>query len=274
MAGQDDRNDPRTARVVATAPGTERVAVRRDLAYTATGEADLLMDVYAPPDLAPGERRPAVVFVHGGAAPARPVTTKDTGQYASWGPLVAARGLIGVTFNYRHLSWAELETAAGDVEAAIDHLRARAAALAVDPDRLALWTCSGGPPPALRRALRDRPTYVRCAVVYYGVLDVRWVAGRFPGLSPGYLDAFSPVTALDRDPRSLPPLLVARAGRDRPLLNDALDRFVAAALAANAPVTVLNHPTGRHAFDVLDDVPRTHEIVRATLAFLGEHLGT
>ncbi len=41
------------------------------------------------------------------------------------------------------------------------------------------------------------------------------------------------------------PMLIARAGRDEvPLLNEALDRFTAKALAANAPLTVINHPAG------------------------------
>jgi hypothetical protein len=47
---------------------------------------------------------------------------------------------------------------------------------------------------------------------------------------------------------------------------------VAAALVANAPVTVVSHPTGRHALDILDDDPRTHEIVRTTLDCLRTHL--
>jgi phosphocarrier protein HPr len=73
-------------------------------------------------------------------------------------------------------------------------------------------------------------------------------------------------------PRDLP-LFVARAGRDEmPGLNEALDRFVAAALAVNLPVTVMNHATGRHAFDVFDDNRTSRDIVKQVLAFLQFHL--
>ena len=69
-----------------------------------------------------------------------------------------------------------------------------------------------------------------------------------------------------------PPVFVARAGLDTAHLNAALGRFVEAALASNAPLTLVNHPSGRHGFDVEDDVPRTHEVVAATLAFLRAQL--
>ena len=69
------------------------------------------------------------------------------------------------------------------------------------------------------------------------------------------------------------PLFVARAGRDAiPTLNERLDRFVAAALAANAPITLLNHPAGVHGFDVENDDERSREIIRAALEFMKMHL--
>jgi hypothetical protein len=59
-----------------------------------------------------------------------------------------------------------------------------------------------------------------------------------------FLRSFSPISHVEEG-GTLPPLFIARAGRDAvPLLNDALDRFVAAAVAANAPLTLVNHPTG------------------------------
>jgi dienelactone hydrolase len=70
------------------------------------------------------------------------------------------------------------------------------------------------------------------------------------------------------------PFFVARAGQDEiPLMNDSIDRFVAAALAANAPLTCMNHPFGEHGFDNQNDDDRSREIIRAALAFLRAHLG-
>src|SRR6185503_10623186 len=73
--------------VVYRVPGMDKVIVKSDLKYTATNDPNLLMDVYRPPRLAKSERRPAVVFIHGGAgAQFKP---KDWGFYKSWGRLVA-----------------------------------------------------------------------------------------------------------------------------------------------------------------------------------------
>jgi acetyl esterase/lipase len=69
------------------------------------------------------------------------------------------------------------------------------------------------------------------------------------------------------------PLFLARAGQDEfPGLNEALDRFLAAAVAENLPVRFVNHPRGPHAFDLLDDSETSREIIREVLRFLGFHL--
>jgi len=78
---------------------------------------------------------------------------------------------------------------------------------------------------------------------------------------------------LDEDASSAPPILVARAGLDNPWLNEGIDRFVQAALASGATLDLLNHPEGRHGFDILDDDARSRQIIRHTLEFLREYLG-
>ena len=87
------------------------------------------------------------------------------------------------------------------------------------------------------------------------------------------LRAFSPVACLAEAQQPVPPLFIARAGRDAmPLLNNGLDRFVASALAANVPLTLLNHPAGVHGFDSQNDDDRSREILRAAIAFARSHL--
>ncbi len=69
------------------------------------------------------------------------------------------------------------------------------------------------------------------------------------------------------------PLLIARAGRDEmPGLNDALDGFVAHALRENRPITLVNHHSGPHAFDIMDDNSGSREAVRGALEFLVRRL--
>jgi dienelactone hydrolase len=68
------------------------------------------------------------------------------------------------------------------------------------------------------------------------------------------------------------PTLVAKAGRDDARLNRSIDAFVAEARRLRAPVELLVHPTGPHAFDVNRPGARTVAIMRRTLAFFREHL--
>ncbi|HEY7346879.1 MAG TPA: hypothetical protein VH599_01075 [Ktedonobacterales bacterium] len=67
-------------------------------------------------------------------------------------------------------------------------------------------------------------------------------------------------------------MLVVRAGRDHPRMNQAIDAFVVEALKQNAPIEVINYPEGRHGFDGLDATDRTRQIIQQTLTFLKTHL--
>ena len=68
------------------------------------------------------------------------------------------------------------------------------------------------------------------------------------------------------------PRLLARAGLDHPLLNAYIERLLRGAIAKNVSIDFMNHPTGHHAFDILDDNARSREIIRATVEFLKTHL--
>jgi hypothetical protein len=63
------------------------------------------------------------------------------------------------------------------------------------------------------------------------------------------------------------PLLIARAGREEtPGLAASMQRFLDA--AGDLTLTLVEHATGPHAFDLMDDSPRTHEVVEEVLRFL------
>jgi hypothetical protein len=61
-------------------------------------------------------------------------------------------------------------------------------------------------------------------------------------------------------------------GLDHPLLNNATDRFVQEGLAKNVTLEAMNHPGGRHGFDIIDDDARSREIIARTLEFLKARL--
>src|ERR1044072_4762712 len=157
--------------VVYRVPDMEKVTVKTNLKYTNVDNPHLLMDVYTPPGLSKGERRPAVLFIHGGAG--AEAKAKDWGIYVSWGRLVAASGMVGVTFTHR-LGYPEpfLQESAADVDAAITYVRANADTLGVDRARICLAAYSAGGP-LLSPAMRNRPTYIRCLVAFYAFLDVQ-----------------------------------------------------------------------------------------------------
>lgn len=267
-----DLNDLMAQRMLLVLPGMEEAEVRKDLVYKADGDLALHMDVYRPREA--GEARlPAVIFVSGNASPELMQDAKEWGAFVSGAQLVTTVGAVGVTFNKRAwsgLDLEELERAAGDVEDAIDYVREHASELGIDPDRLALWVFSAGPPTGLRRALRDTPEYLRCLVVYYGVMDLRGGA-QWPEEERG-LAGFSPVTYLEDKAGEMAPTLLVRCGQDNPRLNRTVEDFVGEGLRRNAPLEVINFPEGHHGFDVLDDLPETRGILRRTLGFCAGHL--
>jgi acetyl esterase/lipase len=270
MNGQPvEEIDPRLVYVMA---GMNRVPVQKDIVYKTSEHTALRADVYRPPDMEAGERRAAAIFIHGDGPPEMLSDMKDSGQYVSWAQAAALTGLIAVTFNHRSSEQGtKLPDAASDVDDLLAYVREHAPHLGIDADRLCVWTCSAGPPVGLRSVLRDRPDWVRCIVIHYGVMDLQPQRSRIPEtVSDDTLREFSPISYL-ADGEDLPPMLISRAGLDRPGLNASIDAFVTQAVASGVTLDFLNHPTGHHAFDIFDNVPRSHAIVRRTLAFMQEH---
>jgi len=259
--------------VVYRVPGMDRVRVRKNLVYRTVGETSLELDVYSSPETGKVARRPAVILVHGGPVPeAMRPKPKDWAVFVGYGRMLAASGLTAVAFNHRIHGPTALADAAGDVAAAVAHVRAHGEELGVDPDRIALWAFSGGGP-FLSAPLREQWPFVRAIVAYYTVLDLQVTP---PGAASGITDEtrreFSPLLHLAGSGEKTPPLFVARAGRDNPWLNATIDRFVQEALARNAALELMTHPTGQHGFDIVDDDARSREIIARTLDFLKDHL--
>lgn len=258
--------------VVYRVPGMDKVIVKSDLKYTTANDPNLLMDVYIPPGLAKSERRPAVVFIHGGAGAF--LKPKDWGVYKSWGRLVAASGMIAVTFTHR-LGYPKplLAEAASDVTAAINYIRANADSLNIDKDRLCLAAYSAGGP-MLSMAMRDKPEYVRCLVAFYAFLDIQQSESHTSSETPEMVKSFSPITYLANDAGKIAPMFIARAGLDEvPTMNDSIDRFIREAISKNASIIVANHPQGVHGFDNQTDDDRSREIIRSAIDFMKIHLG-
>jgi dienelactone hydrolase len=235
--------DP-AAPMVLPPPVGVAVDVHAGLGDVVRGGRELPMDLYRPAGR--HDPVPAVLLVHGEADPALLRSVRGWGQYTGWGRLLAAQGLAAVVFEHRAVREAGIAAVDAEVDAAIAAVADRAGELGLDRGRLGVAGFSAGAMLA-SRAVARAPRPLRCAALCYGPPD------------------------LEPDP-AMPPVLVVRAGRDHPDLNRAIDAFVAAALAANLPVELVNHAGGHHAFDTVDDTDESRRVIRRVLAFLGEHL--
>jgi acetyl esterase/lipase len=231
--------------IVYSIPGMELIPpTHTDISYSADNE-NFKLDVYAPSGLAPDTRLPAVVFVHGGASAQR--NLKEHPQYVSWGKLMAASGLIAVTFNW------EAPEPSG-VEQAIAYVHEHAAEFQIDGERLCIFAVSAGVSAGFTVALQEMRPYLRCLVGYYGNPSraLEWITSQ--------------------DASQLPPILLVKAAQDDPTLIAGTDRFASELTSRDVPVTVLLHENGEHAFDIRDNDDRSREIIEQTLEFIKRSL--
>ncbi len=268
MAEEKRTHEIALKRVVHEIAGAESLPVQRDIVYATVGGERLMMDLYFPAETTRSEPTPAVVFVIGypdqGVRRVVGCAAKAMASYVSWAQLVAASGLIAVTYTN--------QDPARDVRHVIRYLQDHSDGLGIDSGRLALWACSGSGPTALS-VLMDPDARIRCAAFCYAYLfdangetAVADAARRFGFANPCV------GRSLDEMPPDVP-LLIVRAGQDEmPGLNASSDRVVAGALERNLAITVTNHRTGPHTFDLFDDSKEASRTVEYVLAFLRQQL--
>jgi hypothetical protein len=217
---------------LAFAPTSPAVHVRTDLPFDTAGGARLAMDVYQLPRTREARARPALIFFNRAVGPDR------RGQlYAGWARTAASQGLVGVVPDLRE------GTEARDFEALLRYLTIHGPALGIDTAAIAVYAASGNVFTALPLLERPSLTAVHAAVIYYGT---------------------APVTTFRLDL----PVLWVRAGLDRPDVNQEIVALAGRAIAQNAPVTLLNHPTGYHGFELFNDDDATRAVIDETLAFV------
>jgi acetyl esterase/lipase len=157
-------------------------AVKRDILFAVHDGVELLADLHYPRGL---DKAPVLVAVHGGGW-----QIGDRSIYQHWGPHLASRGYAVFAIEYRLMkpgskTW---PGAACDVKAAVQYVRANAAKLGVDRDRIALIGDSAGAhlsalvalagdEPILSTQYREGPhgavpCGVKAVIGFYGVYDM------------------------------------------------------------------------------------------------------
>ena len=123
------------------------------------------------------------------------------------------------------------------------YLTSRGASVGVNKDAIAVYAGSGNVFTALPLVEDPKLTTVKAAVMYYGE---------------------APITEFRRDL----PVLYVRAGLDRPSVNEEIAKLATLAVAQNAPVTLVNHASGYHGFEMFNDDDATREVMEQTIAFV------
>ncbi len=153
-----------------------QVTTQPGLVYAEHDGTKLIGDLYMPKGRA---KAPALVAIHGGGWQ---VGNRTFYQY--WGPFLARNGYALFSIEYRLGKPGVYPAAVYDAKAAIQFVRAKAAELDIDPDRIGLMGDSAGSHLAALLALagdqftsayRDdpnaaTPTNVKAVVAFYGVL--------------------------------------------------------------------------------------------------------
>jgi len=114
-----------------------QVEVRERVVFGRGGGRELACDVFTPPDRP--KAAPGLLLVHGGGWRAG-----DRGQMRAYGIQLALRGFVCVSSSYRLVPESHWPAPIEDVNAAIRYLRANAAELGVDPEKIAAVGASAG----------------------------------------------------------------------------------------------------------------------------------
>ena len=208
------------------------VRVRTDVPFDTAGGTVLAMDVYQLPRTRSTRARPALIFFN------RAVGGDRRGPlYAGWAGAAASHDLVGIVPDLREGSEPR------DFEALLRYLTSHGPALGIDTAAIAVYAASGNVFTALPMLEQPSLTAVRAAVIYYGT---------------------GPVAAFRQDL----PVLWVRAGLDRPDVNQEIATLATHAITQNAPVTLLNHSTGYHAFELFNDDDATRAVIEQTLSFV------
>jgi dienelactone hydrolase len=188
------------------------------------------MDVYRP---SAGTRASAAIVFWNRA------TGPDRSQpfYAAWARAAASRGLVAILPDLRSGS------EAADFEKLMAHLATRGRELGVDTAAIAVYAGSGNVYTAFRVVEDPKQTGVKAAVMYYGT---------------------APITEFRRDL----PVLYVRAGLDRPDVNRDIVALASIAVGQNAPVTLVNHASGYHGFEMFNDDDASRDVMEQTIAFV------
>ena len=258
------------------------------VSYGPHGKRNLL-DIWASPDIKPGDRAPVLIQIHGGGW-----VYGDTRNQAY--PLMdrmRTAGWICVPISYRLSPKATWPDHIVDVKRAISWVKANIADYGGDPDFVVITGGSAGGhltalaaltanEPEFQPGFEEADTSVRAAVPFYGVYDLLdWDGRGGPASTVRFMERVvmksSPETDRSRWTRAsplhwagpdAPPMMILHGTNDSLVPVDGARRLARALRASsNSPVVYAELPRAQHAFDTYASI-RTLSSVRAVEHFL------
>src|SRR3954454_7389521 len=234
-------------------------ATQRDITYCAPGGVPLKMDIYMPEN-AGSRPSPAALFVHGGSWASG---DKASSEGAPETVELLRRGYLVAAINYRLFPNYVFPAQIEDVKCAVRYLRANAASLNVDPDRIGAWGASAGGQLVSLLGVTD-PTAglegdggyegvsssVAAVVDMFGRADLSEVPQTRPDLLPVFggaqeLARYSPVTYVSPDD---PPFLILHGNYDTTVPPELSQEFYDRLKLAGVPATLVMVKNAGHGF--------------------------
>jgi acetyl esterase/lipase len=219
---------------------------RSNIPYGA--DAQQMLDVYLPD--APAQKRPLVVFWHGGRW-----SFGDKGDYRFVGAALAGLGYVVVIPNYRHYPQVKMPGFMDDAARAAQWAAAHAAEWQADPDRLHLMGHSAGAQMAALVTL-DRRYFAATSLPTPKIAGLIGLSGPYdflPLLEADLQDMFGPPALYPLSQpinfvrADAPPALLVVGLRDRTVAPKNTLNFAAALSGVGVPVTLRTYANLDHA---------------------------
>ena len=258
-------------RLVYQIPEMKRVIKKNGIIYYSGEGMNLKMDLYTPPNISKNKRLPLVILISGYPDSSviknkwYGVRQKDLELFVSWSELIAASGMIAVTY--------ESEKSSFETDTLIKFLQKNAEKYNIDLNRIAIFGCSANTLTALS-LLQESSNLFKCAIFYYGALltpDQKYFSTiDAAAKETGYY--WTDLKKISKIPQEIP-LFIVRAGKDKyQIIKASTDYFVSEITKLNIPFIFINYAEGQHDFDILDDTQTSREIIKQTINFLQSHL--
>ncbi|MBI3882148.1 MAG: alpha/beta hydrolase [Verrucomicrobia bacterium] len=262
----------------------ELFRIEKDVAYL-DPERKEKADLYLPTSTPASARRPAVLIIHGGGWTGG---DKGAAREINIGTNLAINGYVGMSINYvlaqtngTNIVWPQN---LHDCKTAVRWLRANAARLEINPDRIGVIGGSAGGHLAAMVAVAgpeaklDPPgpygefsSRVQCAVDLYGPADlVNWkdIAAwrKSHTQDPELYRVSSPTTWADK---SDPPILILHGTADTTVPVEQSELFAAALKKAGVEHELVIIPGAPHTFHLQ---PKQRDLRPLVLGFFDKHL--